>query len=60
MDENIVKKVCKELGIDSESIHKYPTLQKVFQEYEELKTFEKVLRRMLGVDRVLNSTRFGK
>ncbi|BCD59595.1 hypothetical protein NitYY0814_C0346 [Nitratiruptor sp. YY08-14] len=54
-NNEIITKVCKELGIDKDKIDKSPTLNKILQEYQEYKTFEKVLQRITGVDRILNN-----
>ena len=53
-EPNIVKRVCKELGLSEADIGKSETLKRIIAEHEEMKTFEKVLRRVLGVDRLEN------
>ena len=49
----MTEQICKELGIKQEELHRYPTLQQLIKEYEEIKVFQKVLQRMLGVDRLI-------
>ena len=49
----MTKQICKELGIKPEELHRYPALQQLIKEYEEIKVFQKALQRMLGVDRVV-------
>ncbi len=49
----MTEQICKELGIKPKELHRYPSLQQLIKEYEEMKIFQKVLQRMLGVDRLI-------